>query len=283
MTKSNQSAIGNRQSAIITGRDNSLLRLARSVRDGKDESLIFVEGVRLCEEALRSGLKIEGVIYSDEIAHKQKAAKLLEGLRTVCDRFGEVSETLLATVSYTKTPQGMIVLACRPLSGQKVLETQSNAPHLLVILDGINNPVNIGAILRSAEAAGATGVITTGDSSDPFSPKALRGAMGSAFRVPIWSGASYAEALSWCAAHKIKTVCADLGATTMHTEIDWTESRALIVGPESTGLSAEQVRMADERVKIPMHGSVESLNVGVAAGILLFEANRQRASVSPKA
>nr|ART38422.1 G362 [uncultured bacterium] len=238
--------------------------------------MIFVEGVRLCEEVLRSGLKIEAVIYSDEIAHKPKAAKLLEGLRTVCDRFGEVSEALLATVSYTKTPQGMIVLARCPLSGQKVLETQSNAPHLLVILDGINNPVNVGAILRSAEAAGATGVITTGDSSDPFSPKSLRGAMGSAFRLPIWNGASYAEALSWCAAHKIKTVCADLSANTMHTEIDWTAARALIVGPESTGLSAEQVQMADERVKIPMCSEVESLNVAVAAAIILYEANRQR-------
>jgi TrmH family RNA methyltransferase len=276
MTKSNQSAIGNRQSVIITGRDNSLLRLARTVRDGKDDGLIFVEGVRLCEEVLRSGLKIEAVIYSDEIAHKPKAAKLLEGLRAVCDRFGEVSEALLATVSYTKTPQGMIVLARCPLSGQKVLETQSNAPHLLVILDGINNPVNVGAILRSAEAAGATGVITTGDSSDPFSPKSLRGAMGSAFRLPIWNGASYAEALSWCAAHKIKTVCADLSANTMHTEIDWAAARALIVGPESTGLSAQQVQMADERVKIPMCSEVESLNVAVAAAIILYEANRQR-------
>ncbi|MFZ0061881.1 MAG: RNA methyltransferase [Pyrinomonadaceae bacterium] len=262
----------------ITSRDNSLLRLARTVRDGKDDGLIFVEGVRLCDEALRSGLKIEGVIYSDEIAHKQKAAKLLEGLRTVCDRFGEVSETLLATVSYTKTPQGMIVLARRPLSGQKVLETQSNTPHLLVILDGINNPVNVGAILRSAEAAGATGVITTGESSDPFSPKALRGAMGSAFRVPIWSGATYQEALNWCSERKIKTVCSDLSATTVHTKIDWNESRALILGPESTGLSEDQVRMADERVKIPMHGEVESLNVGVAAAILLYEAARQRNS-----
>ena len=265
-----------RNSKLITGRDNSLLRLARAVRDGKDESLIFVEGLRLCEEALKSGLEIHAVIYSNEIAHKDRAAALLGELSKQCERMGEVSETLLATVSYTKTPQGMIVLAGRPVSGTERLVAAGAELPLLVIMDGINNPVNVGAILRSAEAAGATGVITTGDSSDPFSPKSLRGAMGSAFRLPIWSGASYAEALSWCSAHKIKTLCADLGATTMHTEIDWTESRALILGPESTGLSEEQVRMADERVKIPMHGEVESLNVGVAAAIILYEANRQR-------
>lgn len=267
-----------RNSKLITSRDNSLLRLARTVRDGKDDGLIFVEGVRLCEEALHSGLKIHAVIYSNEIALKEKAAALLSDLDKKCERMGEVNESLLATVSYTKTPQGMIVLAARPVSGKERLANTSAGLPLLVIMDGINNPVNVGAILRSAEAAGATGVITTGDSSDPFSPKALRGAMGSAFRVPIWSEASYAEALSWCSAHKIKTVCADLGAPTLHTMIDWTISRALIVGPESTGLSADQVQMADERVKIPMQGEVESLNVGVAAAVILYEAARQRSS-----
>lgn len=270
-----KSAIGNRQSAIISSRDNSLLRLARAVRDGKDENLIFVEGLRLCEEALHSNLKIQAVIYSNEIARKERAAALLAELSRKCERVGEVSESLLATVSYTKTPQGMIVLAERPKAGKKALEQQQSG-HLLVILDGINNPVNVGAILRSAEAAGATGLISTGNSADPFSAKALRGAMGSAFRLPIWTRASYEEALSWCAEHEIKTVAADLGASKMHTDIDWNEASALVVGPESTGLSVAQLQMTDETVKIPMQGNVESLNVGVAAAVLLYEASRQR-------
>ena len=263
---------------IITSRDNSLLRLARAVRDGKDNYLIFVEGLRLCEEALSSHLAIHAVIVSQELAQKDRAAALLAELSKQCDRLGEVSESLLATVSYTKTPQGMIVLAERPASGKAILEANKDRIPLLVVLDGINNPVNVGAILRSAEAAGATGVITTGNSSDPFSPKALRGAMGSAFRLPVWSGASFEEALNWCADQKIRTVAADLSATKQHTEIDWKEPRALIVGAESTGLSPEQVRMVDEAVRIPMLGEVESLNVGVAAAIMLYEANRQRSS-----
>ena len=276
MNKSNKSAIGNRQSAMITGRDNSLLRQARAVREGKHESLIFVEGLRLCEEALRSGLEIHAVIYSNEIAQKERAAALVAELGKVCERLGEVSESLLATVSYTKTPQGMIVLAGRPVSGKARLATTKAQPHLLVIMDGINNPVNVGAITRSAEAAGATGVITTGDSSDPFSPKTLRGAMGSAFRLPIWNRASYQEAIAWCAEQKIKTVCTDIRATKLHTEVDWNGPIALILGSESTGLAAEQVEMATTDVKIPMHGSVESLNVGVAAAVILYEAARQR-------
>ena len=263
---------------LITSRDNSLLRHARAVRDGKDHELIFVEGLRLSEEALRSGLKIEATIYSNEIAQKERAAALLDELSEVCNQVGEVSESLLATVSYTKTPQGIIVLARRPPTGPELLKTKDKRPHLLVLMEAINNPVNVGAILRSAEAAGATGIITTANTSDPFSPKALRGAMGSAFRMPVWSGASYTEALAWCAKHGIKTVSADVGATVLHTEIDWKLSRALVVGPESTGLSPEQLRMTDESVKIPMHGNVESLNVGVAAAVLLYEAARQRSN-----
>jgi TrmH family RNA methyltransferase len=272
------SKLETRNSKLISSRDNSLLRLARAVRDGKDEALIFVEGLRLCEEALTSGLTIHAAIYSNEIARKERAAALLAKLQGARQRLGEVSESLLASVSYTKTPQGMIFLAKRPASDRETLESHQGRAQLLVILDSINNPVNVGAIFRSAEAAGATGIITTGTSSDPFSPKALRGAMGSAFRLPAWSGATYSEALDWCKANGVMTVSADLGARTQHTEIDWTGSRALVVGPESTGLSAEQVRLTDESVRIPMQGEVESLNVAVAAAVLLYEAHRQRSA-----
>jgi len=187
-----------------------------------------------------------------------------------------VSEKLLATISFTKTPQGIILLAKQPESGKPKLEISEGRTPLLVVLHGLNNPVNVGAIMRSAEAAGATGIITTANTADPFSPKSLRGAMGSAFRLPIWKGATYLDALGWCAAHNIQTVGADVEASVLYTDIDWTTPRALIVGPESTGLTPEDVGAADEAVKIGMHGEVESLNVGVAAGILLYEAARQR-------
>lgn len=269
------SKLKSRDSKLISSRDNSLLRQARAVRDGKIHDLIYVEGLRLSEEALRSHLTIEAVIYSDEIARKGRAAALINELGQLCERIGVVNESLLATVSYTKTPQGMIVLARRPHSGTK-LEASVGRAALIVILNGINNPANVGAILRSAEAAGGTAVIATANTADPFSPKALRGAMGSAFRLPIWSGPTYSEALEWCTEHDIKTVCADVAASTLYTDIDWTVPRALIVGPESTGLSAEEVAMAGEATKIPMHGDIESLNVGVAAAIVLYEAARQR-------
>ena len=100
--------------------------------------------------------------------------------------------------------------------------------------------------------------------------------MGSAFRLPIWSGPTYEEMIEWCRKRELETVCADAEAPHTHTEYDWTRATALILGPESTGLTEAETESASQVVSIPMHGAVESLNVSVAAGILLFEAARQR-------
>jgi RNA methyltransferase, TrmH family len=273
-----ESAIGNRKSAMtkITSRDNALLRCARAVRDGKADDSIFVEGLRLCEEALSSGLTIEAVIFSDELARKERAARLLQELGNVCDRLVSVSEKLLESISYTRTPQGIVLLAGRPRMGEAAFTSNQPAAPLLVVLHGINNPVNVGAILRTAEAAGATGIITTLQTSDPFSPKALRGAMGSAFRLPIWRGVDYSNVLAWCSTRQIQTICADVEAQTAYTAFNWKQPSALILGPESTGLADEEISAALVAVRIPMQGQVESLNVGVAAAIVLYEAARQR-------
>jgi len=259
----------------ITSRDNSLLRQARAVRDGKTKDLIFVEGLRLCEEAFRSKLAIEAIIYSNHLAKKERAADAIEQLAGVAKRAASVSEKLLESISYTKTPQGIVALAKRPQSDESVLDKLGKRP-LLVVMHQINNPVNVGAIIRTAEAAGADGAIATLNTSDPFSPKSLRGAMGSAFRLPIWVGPAYQSVIGWCKDRNIETVCSDADSEVAFTDIDWTRSRAVIVGPESTGLSPIEIESADNCVRIPMKGAVESLNASVATGILLFEAARQR-------
>jgi TrmH family RNA methyltransferase len=261
----------------ITSRDNSLLRQVRAVRDGKIEELIFIEGLRLCEEANRSDLAIEAVVVSEELLRKERAAAAIAELSRVSKRVASVSEKLLESVSYTKTPQGIIVLAHRPVASEDRLSMSLDSSPLIVVLHQINNPVNVGAIVRTAEAAGATGVIATKSTSDPFSPKALRGAMGSAFRLPIWGGVDYGEMIDWCRRRGIVTVCADVEASTSYTQLNWTGPSALVLGPESTGFTDDELDQADQRVSIPMKGSAESLNVSVAAGILLFEAARQRA------
>jgi len=261
---------------MITSRDNSLLRLARSVRDGKTPELIFVEGLRLCEEALRSGLAIEAVIVSDELAPKEKAAGLVENLAAASKRTDFVSENLLETISYTKTPQGIILLAKRPNSTEQHFTANQEQPYLIVVLHRINNPVNVGAILRTAEAAGATGAIATTNTADPFSAKALRGAMGSTFRLPVWCAPSYAEAVGWCSERSVQTICADVHAASSYEKVNWKQPSALILGAESFGLTREEIEAATLAVRIPMQGAAESLNVAVATGVLLYEAARQR-------
>ncbi|MEP6569230.1 MAG: RNA methyltransferase [Acidobacteriota bacterium] len=261
---------------IITSRDNSLLRRVRAVRDGLVEDQIFVEGMRLCEEALLSGLKLHAVVFSDEIARKPKPAELIEKLATECDRLVCVSEKLLSYISYSKTSQGILLLAARPETSEVQLAASQSETSLIVVMHRITNPVNAGAILRTSEATGATGAIATENATDPFSPKALRGAMGAAFRLPVWYRPTYRQALDWCARRGIKTVCADLKAEKNYTEFDWTGPCALILGPETSGLRPEEIAAADDAVRIPMREPVESLNVSVATGVLLYEAARQR-------
>jgi TrmH family RNA methyltransferase len=168
------------------------------------------------------------------------------------------------------------VLAARPDTGEKHLDDNMKQPALVVVMHRINNPVNVGAILRTAEAAGATAAIATRETSDPFSPKSLRGAMGSAFRLPVWYGPTYGSAVAWCRDRGMATFCADVHAASRHDEVDWRPPAALILGPESQGLLREEIALADQSISISMKGEAESLNVAVAAGVLLYEAARQR-------
>jgi RNA methyltransferase, TrmH family len=264
---------------IITSRDNALVKRARAVRDGKVREQIFVEGLRLCEEALQAlGVDdITDVIYTERIARDRRGARLLAKLKNFNARLASASESVFSSISDTKTPQGIVMLAARPNTGPSAL--LKNEVPLIVVLHRINNPSNAGAILRAAEAAGATAVVLTEGSADIFSPKALRGAMGSSLRLPLWTGARFQEVVEWCGERGVKTICTDLRAERAHTEIDWTAPAALILGEEAGGLTPEEVASSDEALRIPMRPPVESLNVALAAAIVLYEAARQRVVV----
>ncbi|HEY0079108.1 MAG TPA: RNA methyltransferase [Pyrinomonadaceae bacterium] len=266
------------RSERIKSRSNPLLKLARAAREGRERELMFVEGVRLCEEAARSPVGIEDVLYTERLLSDERGARLVEELSRRARRTVAVDEDVFASLSDTKTPQGIVALARRPPTEASVLESNVRETPLLVVMHGVGNPSNAGAMLRVAEAAGATGVISTTGSTDLFSPKALRGAMGSSFRLPVWTGASLREAAHWCAERSIPTVATDVRAGREHTALDWTEPRAVILGAEAAGLDETETSQADFQIKIPMRPPVESLNVAVALAVLLYEANRQRAS-----
>ncbi|MFN2481696.1 MAG: TrmH family RNA methyltransferase [Pyrinomonadaceae bacterium] len=261
---------------MITSRQNPLAQRFRAVREGRDDELIFVEGVRLCAEAARSALLIEAVLFTDKMASEGRGAPLLERLGRGGARLTQVSESVLDSVADTRTPQGIVLLARRPRCDRETFESALGVEPLLVVLHGVSNPSNSGAMLRVAEAAGAAGVVATKGSTDLLSPKSLRSAMGSSFRLPQWAGATLAEVSGWCKSRGIKIVATDAGAAVPHTEVDWRGARAVLLGAEGSGLSAREVAAADVSVRIPMREPVESLNVAVALGVLLYEAARQR-------
>jgi TrmH family RNA methyltransferase len=263
---------------MITSRQNTLIRRARAVSKGLEKDSIFIEGLRLSEEAARSGLVCEDVLYTERFAEDERAARVLAELKRGGARLTIVGEGVFASLGDTKHPQGIVVLARRFATDKAAFERSLRTNPLVVVLHRINNPANAGAMLRVAEAAGATGVVTTAGSADVLSPKALRGAMGSSFRLPLWTNAEFDGVIAWCAERGISTVSADVAAKQAHTDLVWTEARAVLMGAEAGGLSDEEIALADARIRVPMQPPVESLNVAVALAVILYEAARQRAA-----
>ena len=160
---------------VINSRDNTLVKRARAAGARKLKGLIFVEGLRLCEEALGASLAIEDVLCTERLAQDERGARLLQALGDVCERIAFVSEQVFASISDTKSPQGIALIAAEPQTGPQMLINDEGQAPLIVVMHRINNPSNAGAILRTAEAAGATAAVATAGSTDLFSPKALRG------------------------------------------------------------------------------------------------------------
>ncbi len=261
----------------ITSRDNQRLKNARKTRDGKIKDLIFVEGVRLAEEILRSNLVINEVFYTENFQNNNRGKYLLNTFAAQNIEVFEVSGQIFNSLSDTKHSQGIVLTARQPQTGQNLIESNltKNFP-LVLLLHEINNPSNLGAILRTAEASGVSGIILTRNSANAFSPKALRASMGAAFRLPIWENAEFSEVLNWAKNNDFNTICADINAEKSYTEIDWKMPKLLIFGSEAHGLSENERDQINESLVIPMENEVESLNLAVSCGIILFESKRQK-------
>ena len=258
----------------IASRDNPRLKDARRIRDGKLQDRMFIEGARLVAEALSSRIKIDQAFVTAEEGESFADVMADAGVTRVY----ELSDSVFQSIADTVSSQGVVVIAQRPAGGENAIREglSSATVPLVVFLNRINNPSNLGAVIRTAEAAGAAGLIVSTESADAFSSKALRSSMGSAFRLPIWQGVSFENALAWAKTAGLRTVAADVEADTSHTSIDWTSRRMLVIGSEAHGLSeAEREQIAD-MIKIHMEGDVESLNLAVATGVILFEARRQQ-------
>jgi TrmH family RNA methyltransferase len=273
----------------ITSRQNPLVKRFRRVRAGSERHHVFIEGVRLIEDALRANAHFESIAFTSALEANDRSIALLDALQAVPCRGAQVSKQVMEAIADTESPQGVAAIVSRPYFEMEDLF--STNPQMLVIADQLQDPGNLGTIIRSAEAAGADGLITTRYTVDPFNHKALRASMGSALRFPIVTDAHRAEVVKLCRERKMKLIvsrptperprgviedAARAESIHLYTEADFTAPLALILGNEASGITEDAAAEADEFVYIPMAEGVESLNVSAAAAILLYEAARQR-------
>lgn len=183
----------------------------------------------------------------------------------------KVASRLFESIADTTTSQGVIALAAKPSS-----RLENITLGLTVLLHRVNNPSNLGAIIRTAEAAGVAGLITTTGSADAFSPKSLRASMGSAFRLPIVEALDFEKAIAWAMKLGLVSTATDISGEKGYSDVDWNAPRLVVFGSEAHGLDERELAYIDEKILIPMENEVESLNLAVSSGIILFEAKRQR-------
>lgn len=261
----------------ISSRQNPIVRFFReaAAEARADGTRLLLDGPHLVREALAAGLDFEVAAVA---ARHADAGSEIAGLADALERRGVdvavVTEPVMSALSPVRSPSGIVALAARPAA--RVADICGVADALIVAPVDVQDPGNLGALLRAAEAGGATGAVVCGASASPFSWKAIRGSMGSALRLPIAAGMK-PEALLACARTlHVRSIASVPRDGEPPDAIDWRGRVLVFVGGEGAGLSAETIAACDARVSIPMQPPVESLNVAVAAALLVYEARRHR-------
>ena len=253
----------------ITSKENSVYKFIKSLSQKKvreSNRLFLIEGTRLLEEASRRGAKIKYLIINEAVKNVPKIDQDCQVLRLTNKLFKEVSDTvnsqgIIAVVKQIEISLEDIVLDINPF---------------IVVLNGVQDPGNLGTIIRTSAAVGATAVLLTKGTVDLYNSKVIRSTMGSLFQVPIVSGLDDEVTVKWLIHNRINIIVADIDSEEYYYSVNLKRPFALVIGNENSGLN-EIWRMADcNRIKIPILGATESLNASVAAGIILYDAVRQR-------
>jgi TrmH family RNA methyltransferase len=259
----------------ITSRQNPLVRRFRAAAGGDGERLLL-DGAHLIQEALAASVPLE-LVAIDESA-KADVAALARRAETAGARMITVPSKVLSAMTPVRQPSGIVALARR--RERSLAEALASAPQMVLILDEVQDPGNVGAIVRAAEACGATGVITGHGTADPMSWKALRGSMGSIFRLPVAVRQSLPDAVRAARAVGLEILAAVPRDGVVLARCDLRRPVAVLLGGEGGGLPEALVGLATTRLTIPMRRPVESLNVATAAALIVYEAQRQRAGTS---
>jgi TrmH family RNA methyltransferase len=255
-------------------RIKNLLKLQQKSSERRAQGLTIIEGLRELTIAHGAGVAVPALFVCPELAGEQRWQELRALFGQGATEWFEVSKAVFEKVAYREGSDGVLALAKPP---QLTLgQLQLPAAPLLLVLEAVEKPGNLGAILRTADAAQATAVIVCDPRTDLFNPNAIRSSIGCSFTVPTIA-TTREELLAWCRQHGIKTYAAALtDKAVAYTTCDFRGPTALVMGTEADGLTPELMQACDQTIIIPMRGAIDSLNVSTATAILTFEAVRQR-------
>jgi TrmH family RNA methyltransferase len=267
---------GIKSGAVITSTANERVKRAIALRDKRERDktgLTLVEGVREIARAMRAGVAFERVYVCPAVIESDEERSLLASLSEARARTVEVTSRVFEKITYRGGSGGFLAVARQPATSLSSLRASGDA--LFLVVEGVEKPGNLGAIVRSADGSGAAGVIACGAGTDLYNPNVIRASLGTVFTVPCVR-AEAAEVIRWLADTGTSIMTATPGGDLPYTAVDFTGRRAIAVGAEDAGLTAAWLEAADHRVLIPMKGAADSLNVSATAAILLYEALRQR-------
>lgn len=248
-----------------------IIQLQKKSRARNQAGVFLVEGLRMIQEVPKDRLE---KLYVSEGFYKKYQAEL--GAEGLTEKAGLelVSDHVFAAMSDTKTPQGVLGIVRRAEYTAEMLMGQETP--FLMVLDNLQDPGNLGTIFRTAEAAGVTGIVMSGDCVDIYNPKTIRSTMGAIYRMPFLIAEDLPEMIGQLKKKKIGVYAAHLEGKNTYDQEDYSRGCAFLIGNEGNGLRQEVAYCADTWIRIPMAGQVESLNAAVAAAVLMFEVSRQR-------
>jgi TrmH family RNA methyltransferase len=261
---------------LITSAANPLVKRIRGLAERKQrrrEGAFFVEGLQPVWQAVEAGATIDTFVVAPDLLVSERAQKLLAAQEAGGTRVAHVTAGIFTSLSDRDGPSGLGAIVRARMAQLEELPVREDAP--LVALHRIGNPGNLGTIIRTADATGAGGVILLGETTDPFAPAAVKASMGALFALPVAHVADPAHFFSWATERGIAIATTSARATDEHWAVRYPRPLALLLGSEGDGLPPDLLARGDLRVRIPMTGTARSLNLAVAAGVLLYEIRRQ--------
>ncbi len=264
----------------LTSLENPLVKSIRRLQQKpahRADGGMVLEGVKLANEALTSGIEITQALLSVDFASRPTGRALLQRLTAAGVPCAAVNERIFRRCSSLDSPEGALLVGRSPL--RALSDSAGELGDLVGVVAGVQDPGNLGAIARVAEAAGASAMVVCRETAHPFHPKALRGSMGSLLRLPVVDGGDAQAAFEY-----LKNKGFSLAACVPRGGVDFRKAKlarplALVLGSESSGLSRNLLQTCDLHLSVPMKGRIDSLNVAVVAGLVLYEAARQRGAV----